>query len=121
MSVLVIAACASQLLLLFCTPLATGDSYKAIPTEVVPTVVLPPSPPTSAAKTESQADSTKAAESAPAAAQKAASPAAAAEPQATKDKAAEASISDYGFSKTLAPVAVEEYTGKYRWVYGKGV
>lgn len=97
---------------------AAGDSYKATPTEVTPTVVLPPTPPASAAKKESDTHSPKAGSDAPAggaAAQaKAQAPAAAAAPQPAADSAAEALISDYGFSKNLAPVAVEEYTGKYR-------
>lgn len=96
-----------------------GDSYKATPTEVVPTVVLPPTPPAAAPQAESKADSSKPATAAPPAAAQPKAPSAAAAappPQATSEQAAESLISDYGFSKNLAPVAVEEFTGKYRYV-----
>jgi hypothetical protein len=93
-----------------------GDSYSVTPTEVVPTVVLPPTPPPSAAKpSESKATDSKAETSKAASAQ--VTPAAAAAPAAPAAQAADTLISDYGFSKNLAPMAVEEFTGKYRWVH----
>jgi hypothetical protein len=95
-----------------------GSSYKPVPTEVVPTVVLPPTPPTPAHTAEqSEPSSSKAAALPSLSKLQPAAPAAAAAagPGASAEAAAEALISDYGFSKTLAPAAVEEYTGRYRY------
>jgi hypothetical protein len=102
------------LLACLCVSCFAGDSYSVIPTEVVTTVVLPPTPPPSAAKPSESKDSDAKAETSKAAPAQV-TPAVAAAPAAPSAEAADTLISDYGFSKNLAPMAVEEFTGKYRW------